>query len=71
LNDPIDFGNIESTSGDVGAEEDSGRGVTEFEESVGSLLLLLFTLSTIDSGITISSRVLETSEGRGEKSGRT
>ena len=44
LNDPIDFGNIESTSGDVGAEEDSGRGVTEFEESVGSLLLLLLAL---------------------------
>ena len=44
LNDPVDLGNIESSSGDVGTEEDPSRRVTEFEEGVGSLLLLLLSL---------------------------
>lgn len=50
MDDPVDFRDIESSSGDVCTEEDSGRGVAEFEESVGSFLLLLFTLRLHESG---------------------
>jgi hypothetical protein len=44
LDDPVDLGDIESTSGDVGTEKVAGRSVAKLEECVGSLLLLLFPL---------------------------
>lgn len=44
LDDPVDFGNVEASSGDICAEEVACRGVAEFEEGVGTLLLLLLAL---------------------------
>jgi hypothetical protein len=44
LDDPVDLGDIESTSGDVGTEKVAGRSVAKLEEGVGSLLLLLLAL---------------------------
>lgn len=44
LHDPIDFGDIQASCCDVGAEQDAGFGVAEFEERVGSFLLLLLSL---------------------------
>jgi len=44
LDDPVYFGDVETSSGDVGAEEGSGWSVAEFEEGGGSFLLFLFSL---------------------------
>lgn len=44
LDDPVDLGDIKSTGGDIGTEEVAGRSVTELEEGIGSLLLLLLAL---------------------------
>lgn len=44
LDDPIDLGDVEASSGDVRAEEDAGGSVAELEEGVGTLLLLLLAL---------------------------
>jgi hypothetical protein len=46
LNDPIDFGNIETSCCYVCAKEVACRSVTELEEGVGSFLLFLFALHT-------------------------
>ena len=45
LDDPVDAGNVESSSGDVGTEEDALLRVAELEEGVCPLLLLLLALS--------------------------
>lgn len=45
LNDPVYRWDIETSGGDVCAQEDTGRGVDEFKEGVGALLLLLLALS--------------------------
>jgi hypothetical protein len=44
LDDPVDFGNVEPTRGDVGTEEDARGGVDVFKECIGTLLLLLLAL---------------------------
>ena len=44
LDDPVNLGDVEAASGDVGAQEDAGRRVAELEERVGALLLLLLAL---------------------------
>jgi hypothetical protein len=44
LDDPVDLGDIETSRCDVCAKKDTGRGVAEFEEGVGSFLLLLLSL---------------------------
>jgi hypothetical protein len=44
LDDPVDFGDVEPSGGDVCAEKGSGGGVAEFEEGGGSLLLFLLAL---------------------------
>ena len=44
LNDPVDLGDIKTSSGDVRAEEDTGWRVAELEEGVGTFLLLLLSL---------------------------
>lgn len=46
LNDPINSGNIEASSGYVGAEEGAVLGIAELEECRGTFLLLLFTLKS-------------------------
>lgn len=48
LDNPVDLGDVETTGGDVRAEEYTGRGVAEFEEGVGALLLLLLALQRRD-----------------------
>ena len=45
LDDPVDAGNVESSSGDVGTEEDALLRVAELEEGVCPLLLFLLALS--------------------------
>jgi hypothetical protein len=44
LDDPVDLGDIETSRCDVCAEENTGWGVAEFKEGVGSFLLLLLSL---------------------------
>ena len=44
MDNPVDFGDVKTTSGDVGTEEDTGRGITELEECICALLLFLFAL---------------------------
>jgi hypothetical protein len=44
LDDPIYLGDVETSRGNVRAEEMTGGRVAELEEGVGSLLLLLFAL---------------------------
>ena len=44
LDDPVDGGDVEAASGDVGAEEGALCGVAEFEEGVGAFLLLLLAV---------------------------
>lgn len=44
MDDPVDFGNIETSSGDICAEEDTGGGVAELEKCVCAFLLLLLAL---------------------------
>lgn len=44
LDDPVDLGDVESSSGDVRAEEGSSGSVAELEEGRGSLLLFLLSL---------------------------
>ena len=44
LDDPVDFRNVETASRHICAEQDASRGIAEFEECVGALLLLLLSL---------------------------
>jgi len=44
LYNPINLGNIESASGDVGAKKDTNRRVAKLKESIRPFLLLLLTL---------------------------
>lgn len=47
LDNPVHLGNVETTSGDVRAEEDTGGCIAEFEKGVGPLLLLLLALVNV------------------------
>lgn len=40
LNHPIDFGNIETSCGDVGADERAALSIDKLEKAVGTCLLL-------------------------------
>ena len=44
LNDPIDFRDIKPSRSDICTEKDTIGSVTELEECVGTLLLLLLAL---------------------------
>ena len=46
LHDPIHPGDIQTSRCNIRAEKDASFGVDEFEEGVGSFLLLLFSLHT-------------------------
>ena len=47
LYNPINLGNIQTASGDVGAKKDTSRRIAKFKESICPFLLLLFTLVTM------------------------
>jgi len=47
LDNPVNFWNIETTSGNIGAEQDCFLGIAEMEECLCSFILLLLALTTI------------------------
>jgi hypothetical protein len=53
LDNPVNRRNIKTTSGDVSADQCALLGVTELEEGVGSLLLLLLAVEVKDRKVDI------------------
>lgn len=53
LDDPVDGGDIETTSSNVGTDQSTLLGVTELEESVGALLLLLLSVQLQNGEINV------------------
>ena len=53
LHNPVHSGNIETSRRDVRADEGAVRGVAEFEEGVGALLLFLFAVQVEDGQVDV------------------
>lgn len=51
LDDPVHLGDIETSSGDIGTEEDTRGGIAEFEKRVCPFLLFLLSLTESAEGL--------------------